>query len=103
MARNQEAVNSSKILRNVRICLTRNQSLVVYKGSPTEGAPNISNSAVEERIAGGLATTEEGALTLPVDENFGSTWRTRTDENSAKRRQLLTELIADYLHTFVNS
>ena len=31
VARNQEAVNSSKILRNVRTCLTRNQSLVVYR------------------------------------------------------------------------
>ena len=72
MARNQEAVNSSKILRNVRTCLTRNQSLVVYKGSLTEMAPNISNRAVlfQEHIAGGLATTEEGALTLPVDEDF---------------------------------
>ena len=101
-SQSQTTLNASKILRNVRARVVQTHSLPVYLGPSTQGERNVANSAVlfQNHVSKILATTDDGVFALPQDSPGNPVWRTRADDLTSKRRELLTDLLADYLPAY---
>ena len=101
-SQSQTTLNASKILRNVRARVVQTHSLPMYLGPSTQGERTVANSAVlfQNHVSKILATTDDGVFALPQDSPGNPVWRTRADDLTSKRRELLTDLLADYLPTY---
>ena len=101
-SQSQDTLNASKIVRNVRARVVQTHSLPMYLGPSTQGERTVANSAVlfQNHVSKILATTDDGVFALPQDSPENSVWRTRADALTSKRRELLTDLLADYLPTY---
>ena len=101
-SQSQTTLNASKILRNVRARVVQTHSLPMYLGPSTQGERTVANSAVlfQNHVSKILATTDDGVIALPQDSPGNPVWRTRADDLTSKRRELLTDLLADYLPTY---
>ena len=101
-SQSQTNLNASKILRNVRARVVQTHSLPMYLGPSTQGERTVANSAVlfQNHVSKILATTDDGVFALPQDSPGNPLWRTRADDLTSKRRELLTDLLADYLPTY---
>ena len=101
-SQSQTTLNASKILRNVRARVVQTHSLPMYLGPSTQGQRTVANSAVlfQNHVSKILATTDDGVFALPQDSSGNPVWRTRADDLTSKRRELLTNLLADYLPTY---
>ena len=100
-SQSQNPLNASKILRNVRAHVVQTHSLPMYLGPSTQGERTVANSAVlfQNHVSKILATTDDGVFVLPQDSPENPVW-TRADALTSKRRELLTDLLADYLPTY---
>ena len=101
-SQSQNTLNASKILRNVRARVVQTHSLPMYLGPSTQGGRIVANSAVlfQNHVSKILATTDDGVFALPQDSPENPVWRTRADALTSKCRELLTDLLADYLPTY---
>ena len=102
-SQSQSTLNASKILRNMRARVVQTHSLPMYLliGPSTQGERTVANSAVlfQNHVSKILATRDDGVFALPQDSPENPVWRTRADALTSKRRELLTDLLADYLPT----
>ena len=80
----------------------KTHSLPIYLGPSTQGERTLANSAVlfQNHVSQILATTDDGVFALPQDSPENPVWRTRADALTSKCRELLTDLLADYLPTY---
>ena len=101
-SQSQTTLNASEILRNVRARVVQTHSLPMYLGPSTQGKRTVANSAVlfQNHVSKILATTDDGVFALPQDSPGNPVWRTRADDLTSKRRELLTDLLADYFPTY---
>ena len=101
-SQSQNTLNAFKILRNVRARVVQTHSLPIYLGPSTQGKLTVANSAAlfQNHVSKILATTDDGVFALPQDSPEDPVWRTRADALTSKRRELLTDLLADYLPTY---
>ena len=93
-SQSQTPLNASKILRNVRARVVQTHSLPMYLGPSTQGERTVANSAVlfQNHVSKILATPDDGVFALPQYSPGNPVWRTRADDLTSKRRELLTDL-----------
>ena len=101
-SQSQNILNASKILRNMRARVVQTHSLPLYLGPSTQGERTVANRAVlfRNHVSKILATTDDGVFALPQYSPESPVWRTRADTLTSKCRELLTDLLADYLPTY---
>ena len=82
--------------------VVQTHSLPMYLGPSTQEERTVPNSAVlfQNHVSKILATTDDGVFALPQDSPENPVWRTQADVLTSKRRELLTDLLADYLPTY---
>ena len=101
-SQSRNTLNASKILRSVRARVVQTHSLPMYLAPSTQGERTVGNSAVlfQNHVSKILATTDDGIFALPQDSPENPVWRMRADALTSKRRELPTDLLADYLPTY---
>ena len=74
----------------------------MYLGPSKQGERTVANSAVlsQNHVSRILETTDVGVFALPQDNPENPVWRTRADALTSKRREPLTDLLADYPPTY---
>ena len=95
-SQSQTTLNASTILRDVRARVVQTHVLPMYLGPSTQRERTVANSVVlfQNHVSKILATTDDGGFALPQDSPGNPVWRTRADDLTSKRRELLTDILA---------